>query len=322
MRGNLPTNKARAAALTRIEKQIQGRLTSDDAFVGRFLRHAAKGRGKRLRARLVLLSASAAGTMSARAERLASALELLHLATLAHDDVIDSAADRRHQPTLNARFGNETAVLVGDLMFSQAMNLLIADMPTVISQIVARAVTQVCLGEIQETKFFKKPGLHPAQYLEMISNKTASLLAACCEGGAVVGKSAPSAARALADYGRDFGMAFQIQDDLLDIIGEKARVGKPVGLDLAEGRVTLPVIYGLRSTRRQVRQIVLREIKRPEPRQQVLREALETCGALERCHNLAQEYADRAGKAIKSLPASGAKQELLDLVAFAVERDH
>jgi geranylgeranyl pyrophosphate synthase len=255
-------------------------------------------------------------------ERLASALELLHLATLAHDDVIDSAVDRRHRPTLNVRFGNETAVLVGDLMFSQAMNLLIADMPTPISQIVARAVTQVCLGEIQETKFFKKPNLHPAQYLEMISNKTASLLAACCEGGAVVGKGVPRQARALAEYGRNFGMAFQIQDDLLDLTGEKKRVGKPVGLDLREGRVTLPVIYGLRASRPLTRRAVQREIKRAQPRRRVLRRVLEACGALEQCRSLARAYAQKASQALKPLPASNAKQELLDLALFAVERDH
>jgi geranylgeranyl pyrophosphate synthase len=321
MRGKTPTDKAWGAALTRIEKQIHGRLTSDDAFVGRFLRHAAKGRGKRLRARLVLFSAAAAGGLSPRVERLASALELLHLATLAHDDVIDGAANRRHRPTLNVRFGNETAVLVGDLMFSQAMNLLIADMPTPISQIVARAVTQVCLGEIQETKFYKRPNLHPAHYLEMISNKTASLLAACCEAGAVVGKSTAREARALGEYGRAFGMAFQIQDDLLDITGEKKRVGKPVGLDLRAGRVTLPVIYGLRCQRPRVKQALRREIRRLAPRRRVLRQVLEASGALDRCRTLAQDYAEKAGRALNALPASGAKQELLRLVKFAVERD-
>ena len=322
MRGNLSANKAWAVALTRVEKLIHGRLTSDDAFVGRFLSHASRGKGKRLRARLVLLSAAAVGSTSARAERLASALEILHLATLAHDDVIDNAADRRHRPSLNARFGTETAVLVGDLMFARAMNLLIDDMPTQLNRIIARAVTQVCLGEIQETKFLNKPNLHPAHYLEMIGNKTASLLSACCAGGAVVGKSAPRFSRALAEYGRNFGMAFQIQDDLLDITGEKARVGKPVGLDLREGRVTLPVIYGLRSARRQVRQAVLREIRRPAPRQRVLGQILETCGVLDRCRSLARAYAEKAGKALKPLPGSEAKQELLNLAAFAVERDH
>jgi geranylgeranyl pyrophosphate synthase len=321
MRGKFSTNQAWAPALTRIEKQIRGRLTSDDAFVGRFLHHAAKGRGKRLRARLVLLSAAAAGGGSARVERLATALELLHLATLAHDDVIDGAANRRHHPTLNYSFGNETAVLVGDLMFSQAMNLLIADMPAPITQIVARAVTKVCLGEIQETKFFKKFSLHPADYLEMISNKTASLLAACCEGGAVVGKSAPGLARRLAEYGRNFGMAFQIQDDLLDITGDLKRVGKPLGLDLKAGRATLPVIYGLRSSRLS-RQAVLREIKRPAPRRRILRQVLENCGALDRCRELARDYVEKAVGALKPLPASGAKQELLEIARFAIERDH
>lgn len=322
MRGNSPTNKAWAAALTRIEKQIQGHLTSEDAFVGRFLRHASQGRGKRLRARLVLLAAAAVGKLSGQVDRLASALELLHQATLAHDDVIDGAADRRHRPTLNARFGNEIAVLVGDLMFSQAMNLLVTDMPTRISRIVARSVTQVCLGEIQEIKFYKKPDIHPAEYLEMISHKTASLLSACCEGGAVVGKGTPGQARALAEYGRNFGIAFQIQDDLLDLTGDKRRVGKPVGLDLQEGRVTLPVIYGLRSPQRQVRQAVLQELRRPVPRRDVLRQVLEACGALEQCRTLALNYAQKAGKNLKALPASVAKQELQDLVVFAVERDH
>jgi octaprenyl-diphosphate synthase len=322
MRGIPPANKVLATAITRIEKKINARLTSKDEFVEAFLQYAAASRGKRLRARLTVLSAAALGRLHSRVEQLATAMELLHQATLVHDDVIDHAAQRRHKSTLNARFGNETAVLVGDLLFAQSMNLLIADMPNDIGKIVAHAATQVCFGEIQELKFFRKKTLQPTQYLEMISNKTASLLSACCEAGAKTAQGTPSQVRALAEYGRAFGMAFQIQDDLLDIVGAKKRVGKPVCMDLKEGRITLPVIYGLQTIRGSGRRIVLQQIQGRVPQPQQLRAVLEDCGALDKCRDLAASYAGKAQRALKLIPESDAKRQLRELVSFAIERDY
>ncbi len=322
MRSETAVKKILATAITRIEKHIDTRLMSSDIFVRRFLQHTAATRGKRLRARLVVLSAAATGRLHPRVERLAAAMELLHQATLVHDDVIDQAEQRRHRVTLNARFGNETAVLVGDYLFAQSMNLLLDELPTPVGKIVAKAATQVCFGEIQEMKFLRNIRMKPVEYLEMISNKTASLLAASCEAGAMAAQAKPGLGRSLAEYGRAFGMAFQIQDDILDVVGKKKKVGKPVGLDVKDGRVTLPMIYGLDMLRGAQRQALVKELKSRKPRMRVLRTLLEAGGAMDRCRALATSYAKKAEGALRVLPMSEAKRQMLELVQFAVERDH
>jgi octaprenyl-diphosphate synthase len=322
MRGSLSADQGLAKALTRMEKRIHAQLTSGDAFVRQLLRYTAAARGKRLRARLTLLSAAAVGRLHPGTERLAAAMELLHQATLAHDDVIDHAASRRHRPTLNARFGNETAVLVGDLMFAQAMNLLMADESRVLHRIVAQAATRVCLGEIQELQFFQKRDLAAVAYLNMIAHKTASLLEACCAGGAVTARGTAREARALGAYGRALGMAFQIQDDLLDVSGEKKRTGKPVGLDIQEGRMTLPFIYGFKAGSAAQRRSLARELAMARPNLRRLKSILEASGALDQCRRLAETYAGKARAALKPLRDTAAKRRLLALAGFAVERDH
>jgi len=323
MLNSIHADKLLASAIARVEADLKSQLNSENIFVRRLLAHTGAGRGKRLRARLTLLSARALGVTDRRVERLAVAMELLHQATLVHDDVIDDSQQRRHRPTLNARFGNQAAVLAGDLILVKAVDLLLQrGFPAGINTIVVRSVSAVCLGEIQELNYYQNFNLTLVQYLEIISNKTASLLAAACESGAVLAEATQARTEKMARYGREFGMAFQIQDDLLDLTGQSESLGKPVGLDIKEGRVTLPVILGLRRCRGRERQRLLRELKSQGARSGIVLELLQSCGALAQTRELAGEYAQRARQSLAGLPKSAARAALMDLADFAVERNH
>lgn len=303
--------------------RLKTRLRADDGFARRLLQHAAAGRGKRLRARLALLSARVCGLTGPKIEQLAAALELLHQATLVHDDVIDESHLRRHRLTLNARFGNQAAVLAGDYIFMQAVSLLSdGQYPDAVDRIVIRAATDVCLGEIRELEMEKNPEITPAQYLNVVSKKTASLLSAACESGAVLAQASPPVAGRLKRYGFEFGVAFQIRDDLLDFTGREIQLGKPVGADIREGRITLPVIYGLRRCRGRERRALLAAVRRGGVRTRPILRLLESSGALAQAGETARIHARRAQAALRGLPAGPALTALRELAEFSVERNY
>ncbi len=307
--------------LHRIEKAFRRYLRTPDPFLRCLLAKTSAGQGKRLRARLTLLAAAAMGKSSRQVERLGLALELLHQATLVHDDVIDHSGRRRHCPTVNASFGNEAAVLVGDLILSLASNLT-QEMPAPVRSLLSRVATTVCLGEIQELGFRRRLDMTPRRYQQVILKKTASLFSACCTGGSMLARGPAAQVRRLGRYGRSFGLAFQIQDDLLDLTASSRRLGKPAGKDLREGRMTLPLILGLRLCRGNERSRLRRYLRGGEYKPRQVRHLLEQCGALAKARAVARTFARRAQCELESLPDSAAKAQLLALAEFAVARDH
>lgn len=313
-----PAEKFLSGALLRVERLLRTQLRSLDPQVGRVLAWAAAGRGKRLRARLVLLAARAAGLRGARDERLAAVFEMLHLASLVHDDVIDGSGRRRHRATLNARFGNSAAVLAGDLILVRAVRLLEAGRyPTEVRHCVVRAAAAVCLGELQELQHKRDLGMVPARYLAMVRNKTASLMSAACEAGARLSGADGRRSGALARFGLEFGIAFQVRDDLLDLTGDPARLGKPVGQDHGAGHVTLPVILGLRLDRRRVT-AGLRSAGRGRAG---LRRALAATGALDLAERRVRDHAARACSVLRVLPDSPARRALAGLAEQVAVRE-
>jgi octaprenyl-diphosphate synthase len=312
-------NDQLAAALTRVETRMRQCLESTDPVLG--TSYATFKRGKKMRVKLALLAALASGRLNSRVERLAAALEFFHYATLIHDDIIDNSEQRRHRPTMNSRFGNEVAVLMGDLMLTHVMNILIQDMPLVIQRLVARTASQVCRGELLELKFRDDLAITPAEYLGIISDKTACLFAACSEGGASLAGASPANGRLLRRYGLALGLAFQIQDDLLDLFGNRSAVGKPTGSDLKEGRITLPVILGLQCLTGEPRRHLVQALK-SGPRQRAgIRKTLRECGAEAAALAQAGEYARQAEAAAAQLPESRAREGLRELAHFAVARE-
>lgn len=249
---------ARDGALARVIAAVQPHLEEVEARIARqaaafdpaiegYVTYAIGSRGKRLRPLVALLSGGASGGITSGHIDLAVIVELIHIATLVHDDIMDEAERRRAQPTVNARWGNSLSVLLGDCLFAQALNLSTNFDNAEISRVIARAAREVCSGEIIQTQ--RRFDLHLAipDYLRIVEMKTGSLFAAAAELGAVLNGADAGTVRALRDFGRKIGAAYQIYDDCLDIAGNESDIGKTLGTDLRKGKMTLPILMLLRS---------------------------------------------------------------------------
>jgi len=235
------------AELAEVEARIAAQAAAFDPAVEGYVTYAIGSRGKRLRPLIALLSGGASGGITSGHVDLAVIVELIHIASLVHDDIMDEAERRRAQPTVNARWGNSLSVLLGDCLFAQALNLSTNFEKAQISRVIARAARDVCSGEIMQTQ--RRFDLHLAidDYLRIVEMKTGSLFAAAAELGAVLNGADAETTTALRNFGRKIGAAYQIYDDCLDIAGNEADIGKTLGTDLRKGKMTLPVLMLLRS---------------------------------------------------------------------------
>ena len=233
--------------LDEVETRIARQAAAFDPAVEGYVTYAIGSRGKRLRPLLALVSGGASGGITSGHVDLAVIVELIHIATLVHDDIMDEAERRRAQPTVNARWGNSLSVLLGDCLFAQALNLSTNFDNSEISRVIARAARDVCSGEIIQTQ--RRFDLHLAidDYLRIVEMKTGSLFAAAAELGAVLNNAEPDMIRALKNFGRKIGAAYQIYDDCLDIAGNESEIGKTLWTDLRKGKMTLPILMLLRS---------------------------------------------------------------------------
>ncbi len=235
------------AHLDEVEKRIALQAAAFDPAVEGYAAYAIGGQGKRLRPMLALLSGGATGGITSAHIDLGVVLELIHVATLVHDDIMDDAERRRGQPTVNARWGNALSVLLGDCLFAQALNLSTNFNKAEISRSIAQAAREVCSGEIIQTQ--RRFDLHLAieEYRRIVEMKTGSLFAAAAELGAVINEMEPPVVRALQSFGMKIGAAYQIYDDCLDIAGSESVIGKTLGTDLRKGKLTLPVLVLLKA---------------------------------------------------------------------------
>ncbi|MGI8820776.1 MAG: polyprenyl synthetase family protein [Chthoniobacterales bacterium] len=230
-----------------VETGLAEQAAEFDSAIEGYVSYAIGGRGKRLRPMVALLSGGATGGITSAHVELAVILELIHIATLVHDDIMDDADRRRGQPTVNARWGNALSVLLGDCLFAQALNLSTNFEKSEVSRSIARAARDVCSGEIVQTQ--RRFDLHLAidEYRRIVEMKTGSLFAAAAELGAVLNEVEPNVVRALRSYGMKIGTAYQIYDDCVDVAGDESVVGKTLGTDLRKGKLTLPVLLLLRA---------------------------------------------------------------------------
>src|SRR5579871_5308971 len=228
-----------------VNAAFEASATSDLPMLNSAVVHAVNSPGKKLRTALTLLSGKMLDYRFDRLLPLSVALEMVHLATLVHDDIVDNATTRRGLPTVNARYGTNIAILLGDYLFAKTAGL-VADVEDFrVDKLFSETVARICEGSIIEMLSAHHLDLSIDAYLERISRKTACLMAACCKGGAYIGGGTDAQVALLEQYGQNLGMAFQIIDDVLDYSGSLATVGKPVGNDLRQGLVTLPLIYAL-----------------------------------------------------------------------------
>src|SRR4029450_296445 len=249
------------------------------AYLGEYLR--ASG-GKRVRPALTILSNYAVGGDGARFNsiRMATVMEFLHTATLVHDDIIDKADTRRKRPTVNALYGNETAVLMGDWLYMSAFETSLAERSLPILDILTRVTRKMTEGELLQLTTLGRTDISRQQYLDIIQRKTAFLFSACCEVGGILGGASATEQKALADYGMNLGMAFQLTDDLLDFTSTDDILGKGTGVDLLGGKVTLPLIYLIASepSARELVQTVISEADYQSVHRHDLHQAVKSAG--------------------------------------------
>lgn len=312
-----------AAEMEALEQVIQSELSSDSAALSELVRHISRYSGKRLRPALVFLAARAAGRqVTHEHQKLAIIVELIHMATLIHDDILDHADLRRKVPTVNALHGNHVAVLLGDFVHAHAFAMSVELSTPDASRLLARVVKVVCKGEIQQIFDRFDFALGEESYLRIIEAKTAELYAAATELGAIYSGADERAVRALSDYGRNIGVAFQVIDDCLDLTGDEAVVGKSLGTDIESGKLTLPILR-LRDRADEADRNRLLSIIQDDGianRRARLMEEFDLGEALDYSFRRADDFIRAAMESLDVLPPSPARESLRGVAEFVLCR--
>jgi octaprenyl-diphosphate synthase len=307
--------------LAAVEQLFHDELQTDLACVNALVKHVSRFRGKMLRPTLVLLSAKASGELTDAHITLATVVEMVHMATLVHDDVLDEAELRRKGATINHLRGNEAAVLLGDYLISHSFHLCSSLDSQFASRLIGRTTNQVCEGELLQIHNRNNYALDEETYLQIITRKTASLCATCCLLGAKYAQAGEVRISQLELYGLSLGIAFQIQDDILDLVGDASTVGKTLGIDVEKGKLTLPVIHFLRTAPKEHCDLLRAMMQGNEPdKVEKIRNLILPSDSLAYSHRKAREYVDRARGALHGLPDSDARRLLDAMAEFVITR--
>jgi octaprenyl-diphosphate synthase len=310
--------------LTAVNRLIIEKMQSPVALIPQLAGHIIAAGGKRLRPMLTLAAARLCGY--GEGERhcaLAACVEFIHTATLLHDDVVDESLLRRGQESANAVWGNQASVLVGDFLFSRSFELMVEDGSLEVLRILSNASAVIAEGEVLQLVTTNDTGTGEEDYLEVIRCKTATLFAAAAEIGAVVAGRPDAEQRALADYGMNLGIAFQLIDDLLDYSALQAQLGKTVGDDFREGKMSLPVVLAFARANDEEREFWTRTMERLEQEEGDLGQAialLQKLGVLDETAARARDYAVRAKQALAVFPDGEIRAAMMEAVDFAVDR--
>jgi octaprenyl-diphosphate synthase len=313
-----------APQLAAVDRRFTEELNTDLACVNTLIRHVSRFRGKMLRPMLVLLSGRAANggrELTDAHVTIATVVEMVHMATLVHDDVLDEAELRRKGATINHLRGNEAAVLLGDYLISHSYHLCSSLDSQFASRVIARTTNQVCEGELLQIDNRNNLDLDEETYLEIITRKTAVLCATCCLLGASFAGGSESQIAALETYGRCLGIAFQIQDDILDIVGDAETVGKTLGIDIEKQKMTLPVIHFLRTAPPEHRKLLRSLIaSREADKVDRIRNLILPSNSIEYARDRARGLVDKARSALSILPDTEARRVLDTMAEFVVSR--
>ena len=314
-----------ADKLRRVEEECRRNFRSEVGVIDELGVYLSEAGGKRVRPILLLLSAQMCGYRGDRDVLFASVFEFIHTATLVHDDVIDEAEVRRGRGTMNARWGNGLTVLLGDYLYIKSMNMALEADDIRIIRILAQITLKMIEGEIVSDRHRANIRLTEAEHLDIVRRKTAFLFAGCGRVAGVLAGVEPSRVEALAEYGMNLGMAFQIVDDLLDFTSDTRILGKPVASDLKEGKLTLPLIYLLQAgepAEREMVQTVLDEGEFLTVKREEIVELLQRRKTLDRTRDLALNYARRAREALAPFDPCPAREALMRLPDFVVSREY
>jgi octaprenyl-diphosphate synthase len=311
--------------LAKVEEVFGTQVLSDVKLVAEIARYIQEGGGKRIRPALLLLGARLCGYQGERSILLASVVEFIHTATLLHDDIIDEATVRRGRRSVNSRWGNDITVLLGDFLYTKSMAMALSQDNLPILRLLSDVTLRMIEGEILEIERNGNLDVTEADHVDLICRKTADLFSACLRIGAILGTVGDEREQALARYGLNLGICFQMVDDLLDFTAEEKTLGKPVANDLREGKVTLPMIFLLRKAGRpgidEVRTVLADRGFGRVSRDEIVRLAREN-GALDEARALAEQYAEMARRELLAFDRSPYREALEILPDFILARDH
>src|SRR5215207_6407448 len=310
-----------APQLASVDELFRRELSSEIACVNTLVKHVSRFRGKMLRPILLLLSGKSCGELTDAHVTLGTVVEMVHMATLVHDDVLDEAELRRKGATINHLRGNEAAVLLGDYLISHSYHLCSSLDSQLASRVIARTTNQVCEGELLQIDNRNNFDLDEETYLKIITRKTAVLCGTCCLLGARLAGADEATSSAMETYGLSLGVAFQIQDDILDIIGDARTVGKTLGIDVEKGKMTLPMIHFMRHAPHEHQALLRSLLQRREPdKVEKIRNLIVPSHSIEYAQERARELVDRARSALLILPDSEARRALDTMAEFVVNR--
>lgn len=310
--------------LRAVEREISLESMASGSVVSTISQHLNRNGGKRLRPILLLLSAKLVGETSPSAIHMGAVVELIHTATLVHDDIIDVAETRRGKPSTNVLWGNHTSVLAGDWLYMQAFQIALRERNFHILDILIALTQSMVEGELLQLERIGRLNVTEADYMELIDRKTAGLFSACARMGGVAGGGTEEQEQKLGDFSWNLGMAFQLIDDVLDFTAHEEVLGKPVGGDLREGKVTLPVIYALQScdaSERSVIEQVVRDRSYSNAPLNTVLEILERRGGIERARERANAFTGKARAAIHEFPESPYQRALATVTELVTDRE-
>jgi len=312
-----------AREMDEFEVKFKESMKSTVPLLDKITYYIVKRKGKQVRPMFVFLSAGLCGGITESTYRAASMIELLHTATLVHDDVVDDANERRGFFSVNALWKNKIAVLVGDYLLSRGLLLSVDFSEFRLLQIVSNSVREMSEGELLQIEKARRLDIDESVYFDIIRQKTATLIASCCASGASSAGSTEEVISAMKQIGEDIGIAFQIKDDLFDYAGSSA-IGKPTGIDIKERKMTLPLIYTLSNSEKEQKRLIINIIKNhntePKRVQQVI-DLVRAGNGIKYATEKMQFYRDKALKALDAFPESEYKTSFIDLVKFTVDRE-
>ena len=309
--------------LKAIEAEMARNLFSEILMIPTVSNYLISSGGKRFRPVLLLLSAHLCGYHGPRAVPLASTIEFIHTATLLHDDVVDRAFVRRGMASANSVWGDGASVLVGDFLFTKSFSKIVQDGNLHILEVVSGATTRMAEGEVMQLVKMGNPDIAEEDYYYVVTNKTAVLISAACQIGAILGKVSVEKEKALADFGLNLGIAFQLMDDTLDYVSEEATLGKAIGKDLNEGKITLPLIHTLQACSKAERDHLTQIILDPDRRQAdlgYLLKMVQDCGGIAYTNQRAEEFVAKAHASLSLFPSSKEKEALLAVSDYTIRR--
>ncbi len=311
--------------LQEFEGSFADMLRSQVPLADKVVQYISKLKGKRLRPALVFLTGQLHGVLNEKSMDAAIVVELLHTATLVHDDVVDNSALRRGHPTVNSVWDNRISILVGDLLFSRTLTAVLNLKSQEALSILSETANRITEGELLQVEHARDYRIEEPVYYDLVAKKTAALFSACCELGALAADASAEHREQMKKFGECLGIAFQIKDDLLDYAGDVNLLGKPVGNDIRENKVTLPLIYTLAHSDEDKRNEIIRVLEQDETSEDNIRnivQHVQEMGGLAYAEKVARSYADQAFAILHSYPESQAQASLITLVHFAISREN